>query len=66
MSMGRGVKLEGYRCLDFERSSVSFALKRHDPATNVYSKGKSPAAIKRNVLASPRIRKVVREVSIYS
>lgn len=61
---GGGLELEGYRCLDFKRSSLSFALKRYDPPKNLYSRGKSQVFVKRAVLTSPRIGRIVKEVSV--
>lgn len=55
--------LEGYRCMDFKRNSISFALKHYDPPKNLYSRGKSQSFVKRAVLTSPRIGRIVREVS---
>jgi hypothetical protein len=56
-------KVEGYQSLDFEKGSISFALKHYDPPRNLYSSGKSQALLKKGVLESPRIKRVVREVS---
>lgn len=52
--------------LDFKENNVSFALKHHDPPKNLHSRGSSPSQIKSDVLESPRIRRIVREVSRHS
>ena len=48
--------------LDFVQGDVCYALKRHDPELGRHFKGRSPQEIKAEVLASPRLQRVMQEV----
>jgi len=48
--------------LVFVQGDVCYALKRHDPELGRHSKGRSPQEIKAEVLASPRLQRVMQEV----
>lgn len=48
--------------LDFVQGDVCYALKRHDPEPGRHAKGCAPSEVKEEVLASPRMQRVMQEV----
>ena len=48
--------------LDFVQGDVCYVLKRHDPEPGRHAKGCAPREAKEEVLASPRLQRVMQEV----
>ena len=60
-------KLESeYVRLDFESWDLSFALRAHEPERNRHARELSAAETKEEVLRSPRLQRIVREVRLFA
>ena len=55
--------MESYRPLDLQTGEIPYAFREYNPPSNVHAEKKSHAEIKAAVLQSPRMRKVIRDVS---
>ena len=53
-----------YVRMDFESWDVTFALRSHAPATNRHARGLSAAEAKKEVFHSPRLQRIIQEVSV--
>ncbi len=55
---------KSYKAVDFKQHSILYAFKPYDPLRNLYSSNRLPSSLKRHVLDSPRIKQVIRDVSV--
>ena len=54
----------GYISMDFKSWDLTFALRSHTPAENRHTRGLSAAEAKKEVFHSPRLQRIIKEVSL--